>query len=121
VHAVSLTPLAIFAFENRSYLGEFEAEFKKALARELGAQWVLFEEKTEGQKSCDTVPLKCFSASCHLEFYDQLIFISHKYGPHFFLSLKTRFFLISFIWGILPELGIRYFLPFSLFANLLLQ
>jgi hypothetical protein len=24
----------IFAFENRSYLGEFEAEFKKALARE---------------------------------------------------------------------------------------
>jgi hypothetical protein len=26
------------AFENRSYLGEFEAEFKKALARELGAQ-----------------------------------------------------------------------------------
>jgi hypothetical protein len=24
-------------FENRSYLGEFEAEFKKALARESGA------------------------------------------------------------------------------------
>jgi hypothetical protein len=28
---------AIFAFEYRSYLGEFEAEFKKALARESGA------------------------------------------------------------------------------------
>jgi hypothetical protein len=27
------------------YLGEFEAEFKKALARESGAQGVLFEEK----------------------------------------------------------------------------
>jgi hypothetical protein len=35
-----------FAFENRSYLGENEAEFKKALARESGAQWVLFDEKT---------------------------------------------------------------------------
>jgi hypothetical protein len=27
------------------YLGEFEAEFKKALARESGAQGVLFDEK----------------------------------------------------------------------------
>jgi hypothetical protein len=35
----------IFAFENRSYLVEFEAEFKKALARESGAQEVLFDEK----------------------------------------------------------------------------
>jgi hypothetical protein len=48
---------AIFAFENRSYLGEFEAEFKKALARESGAQGVLFDEKPEGRKSRDTVPL----------------------------------------------------------------
>jgi hypothetical protein len=50
----------IFAFENRSYLGEFEAEFKKALAHESGAQGVLFDEekKTEGRKSRDTVPLK---------------------------------------------------------------
>jgi hypothetical protein len=60
VHAVSLTPhdkyvTAIFAFENQSYLGEFEAEFKKA--RESGAQGVLFDEKTEGRKSRDTVPL----------------------------------------------------------------
>jgi hypothetical protein len=39
--------------------GEFEAEFKKALARESGAQGVLFDEKkTEGRKSRDTVPLK---------------------------------------------------------------
>jgi hypothetical protein len=40
----------IFAFENRSYLGEFEAEFKKALARESGAQGVLFDEKKRGSK-----------------------------------------------------------------------
>jgi hypothetical protein len=41
----------IFAFENRSYLGEFEAEFKKALACESGAQRVLFdEEKKQGSK-----------------------------------------------------------------------
>jgi hypothetical protein len=37
----------IFAFKNRSYLGEFEAEFKKALACESGAQGVLFDEKTK--------------------------------------------------------------------------
>jgi hypothetical protein len=30
----------IFAFENQSYLGEFQAEFKKALARESEAQGV---------------------------------------------------------------------------------
>jgi hypothetical protein len=40
------------------YLGEFEAEFKKALARESGAQGVLFDEKTEGRKSRDTIPLR---------------------------------------------------------------
>jgi hypothetical protein len=34
------TACTIFAFENRSYLGEFEAEFKKALAHESGAQGV---------------------------------------------------------------------------------
>jgi hypothetical protein len=45
-----------FPFENRSYLGEFEAEFKKALGRESVAQEVLFDEKTEGRKSRDTVP-----------------------------------------------------------------
>jgi hypothetical protein len=65
MHAVSLTPHAkydtactIFACENRSYLGEFESEFKKALARESGAQGVLFDEKTEGRKSRDNVPLR---------------------------------------------------------------
>jgi hypothetical protein len=31
---------------NRSYLGEFEAEFKKALAREGGAQGILLVKKT---------------------------------------------------------------------------
>jgi hypothetical protein len=36
VHAIAVS--TIFAFENRSYLGEFEAEFKKALARESGAK-----------------------------------------------------------------------------------
>jgi hypothetical protein len=40
------TACTIFALENRSYLGEFEAEFKKALARESGAQEELFDEKT---------------------------------------------------------------------------
>jgi hypothetical protein len=45
-------------FENRSYLGEFEAEFKKALVRESGAQGVLFDEKKpEGRKSRGAVPL----------------------------------------------------------------
>jgi hypothetical protein len=59
VHAVSLTPHArIFAFKNRSYLGEFEAGFKKALARASGAQGVLFDkQKPKGRKSRDTVPL----------------------------------------------------------------
>jgi hypothetical protein len=37
------TACTILAFENRSYLGKFEAEFKKALAREPGAQGVLFD------------------------------------------------------------------------------
>jgi hypothetical protein len=45
------TTCTIFAFENRSYLGEFEAEFKKAVARESGAQGVLlFDEKNRGSK-----------------------------------------------------------------------
>jgi hypothetical protein len=58
MHAVVIyTACMIFAFENRSYLGEFETEFKKALARESGAQRVLLDQKTEGRKSRDTVPL----------------------------------------------------------------
>jgi hypothetical protein len=60
---VNDTACTIFAFENRSYLGEFEAEFKKALARESGAQGVLFDEKTEGRKSRDIVPLSFFSTA----------------------------------------------------------
>jgi hypothetical protein len=38
----------MFALENRAYLGEFEAGFNKALSRESGPEWVLFDEKTEG-------------------------------------------------------------------------
>jgi hypothetical protein len=45
-----ITECTIFVFENRSYLGEIEAEFKKALARESGAQGVLFDEKNRGSK-----------------------------------------------------------------------
>jgi hypothetical protein len=44
------TACTIFAFENRSYLGEFEAEFKKALARESGAQGLVFDEKNRRSK-----------------------------------------------------------------------
>jgi hypothetical protein len=64
-------------FENRSYLGEFEAEFKKALARESGAQEVLFEEKNRGRKSCDTVPL----------------IISSQISPAFFFLFPPNLFL----------------------------
>jgi hypothetical protein len=46
----SITDITILAFENRSYLGEFKAELKKALARESGAQGVLFDEKNRGSK-----------------------------------------------------------------------
>jgi hypothetical protein len=60
VHACGVNYIActIFAFKNRSYLGEFEAEFKKGLARESGALGVLFDEKNEGRNSSDTVPLR---------------------------------------------------------------
>jgi hypothetical protein len=34
------------------------SRIQKALSRESGAQGVLFNEKTEGRKSRDTVPLK---------------------------------------------------------------
>jgi hypothetical protein len=43
VHACTIFPLV-----NRSYLGEFESEFKKA--RESGAQRVLFDEKNRRSK-----------------------------------------------------------------------
>jgi hypothetical protein len=39
------TACTIFAFENRSYLCEFDAEFKKTVDPESGAQGVLFDEK----------------------------------------------------------------------------
>jgi hypothetical protein len=54
VHAV--TKIGDSKFE---FLREYEAEFKKALARESGAQQGgLFDGKNEGRKSRDTVPLK---------------------------------------------------------------
>jgi hypothetical protein len=39
------------------YLGEFEAEFKKALAHGPGAKGYCLMKKTEGQKSHDTFSL----------------------------------------------------------------
>jgi hypothetical protein len=57
------TSCTIFAFENRSYIGEFEAEFKKALARESGAQGYCLMKKTDGRKFRDTVPLNVFNLS----------------------------------------------------------
>jgi hypothetical protein len=47
-----------FAFENRSYFGEFEAEFKKAIGRESGAQGVLFDEKNRRSKISWHCPFK---------------------------------------------------------------
>jgi hypothetical protein len=44
------TACTIFPFENRSYLGEFEEEFKKALASESVAQGVLVDEKKQRSK-----------------------------------------------------------------------
>jgi hypothetical protein len=47
VYAVSLTPHERFLRQKIDHisLDEFEAEFKKALARESGAQRVLFDKK----------------------------------------------------------------------------
>ncbi len=44
-----------FEFE---YFGEFETEFKTILEYESGARWVRLVEKSRGQKSRATVPLK---------------------------------------------------------------
>ncbi len=40
------------------YFSEFETEFKNTLGYEFGTIWVRFMEKTRGQKSRATVPLK---------------------------------------------------------------
>jgi hypothetical protein len=46
MNTVLLTPYAgFFSYENRSYLGKFEAECKKALACESVLQRVSFDEK----------------------------------------------------------------------------
>jgi hypothetical protein len=46
---------SIFKFE---YLGEFETEFENILGHESGGQVVSIHEKTGGQKSRATVPLR---------------------------------------------------------------
>jgi hypothetical protein len=48
----------IFASENGAYLGEFEADFKKDLARESGAQGVFFDEKNRRSKISWHCPFK---------------------------------------------------------------
>jgi hypothetical protein len=56
-------PKKKISFKHRSYLGEFEAEFKKALACESGAQG---EIKSRIAKSHDTVPLRyCIFKNCY--------------------------------------------------------
>jgi hypothetical protein len=52
VSAVSMTPLNIIDF-----LGEYEAICETGLGRESGPNGGLFDKKTEGRKSRDTVPL----------------------------------------------------------------
>jgi hypothetical protein len=52
------TACKIFVFKNRSYLGEFEAELKNALARESGGRGVLFDEKNRGSKISWHCPFK---------------------------------------------------------------
>jgi hypothetical protein len=54
---VNGTACTFFELENRSYLGEFEAEFKKALDRETGAQGVLFDEKKPKVENLVTLSL----------------------------------------------------------------
>jgi hypothetical protein len=59
VHAVSLTPHALFLRLKIDYISANSVQnYKKALARESGAQGVLFDERNRGRKSRDTVPLK---------------------------------------------------------------
>jgi hypothetical protein len=54
---VNDTACTILAFENLSSLGEFEAEFKKTLARESGATGVLFDEKKPKVENLVTLSL----------------------------------------------------------------
>jgi hypothetical protein len=51
------TACKIFAFENRAYLGEFEAGFKKALSCESGPEGVLFDGKKPKVKNLVTLSL----------------------------------------------------------------
>jgi hypothetical protein len=47
-----------FVLKNQYYFTKFKAEFKKALTCQSGPQGVFFDEKTEGRKYHDTIPLK---------------------------------------------------------------
>jgi hypothetical protein len=58
------TACTIFGFEKRSYLGEFEAEFKKAQGRESGAQVVLFDEKKSRVENLVTLSLSNIMTKC---------------------------------------------------------
>jgi hypothetical protein len=72
------TACTIFSFENRSF-GEFEAEFKKALARESGAQGVLFWWKNRGSKISRHCPFKCgFSLLAALKWWIRKPFDTHQ-------------------------------------------
>jgi hypothetical protein len=57
---VTDTARTIFSFENQSYIGEFEAEFNKALARESGARgYYLMKKKLKVEISLHR-PFKSF-------------------------------------------------------------
>jgi hypothetical protein len=80
VHAVSLTPYARFLRSKIDHIAHIiYSRIQKA--RESGAQGVLFDEKTEGRKSRDTVPLATLSGAClfalksrlRIEFFDSRV------------------------------------------------
>jgi hypothetical protein len=86
-----MTPHALFCVRISIIdLGEFKAEFKKALARESGAQGVLFDEKTEGRKSRATVPLMLKKTLLRPKGKSQIIIqqnyykCSAMYGVHYY-------------------------------------
>jgi hypothetical protein len=73
VHALSLTPHARFLRSKIDHISaNSKQNSKKAFARESGALGVLFDEKTEGRKSRDTVPLNIISCSIYKIFSTSL-------------------------------------------------
>jgi hypothetical protein len=51
------------------YLREYDFIFKTALAHESGEPGVLFAEKTEGQKSRETVPFNAKKGSVFIQYF----------------------------------------------------